>query len=193
MKNKNPEFVMFVGPMFSGKTTRLFSITERHALRGHGVLFIKPKIDNRYAETRIVNHKDHFVPAVSVSSGKEIILLLDKKAAEDADYNVDVIAVDEAFMIDGIAETLIHLFHQGFGVYVSSIELSSGMMPFDEVQKMMPYATRIEKCTSICLSCGEDAHLTKRTNSSLELIEVGGIESYQPVCWQCYREEQQKF
>jgi thymidine kinase len=191
MKNKTPEFVMFVGPMFSGKTTRLFSATERHLLRGSNVLFIKPKIDNRYNETKIVNHKNHSVSAISVSNGNEIMQLLNSNDfVIDESQKISVIAVDEAFMIDGISDTLIHLFKQGFGVYVSSIELSSGMAPFEEIQKMMPYATRIEKCTSICLSCGEDAHLTKRINDSLELIEVGGIESYQPVCWQCYRKEQ---
>ena len=114
-------------------------------------------------------------------------LLKLNELARDESQKVSVIAVDEAFMIDGIADVLIHLFKQGFGIYVSSIELSSGMSPFDEVQKMMPYATRIEKCTAICQSCGDDAHLTKRIGTSLELIEVGGIESYQPVCWQCYR------
>lgn len=188
MKNRNAEFVMFVGPMFSGKTTRLFSITERHLLRGSSVLFVKPRIDNRYSDAKIVNHKNHSVSAFSVSNGAEIYSLLNTPQ----NSGVSVIAVDEAFMIDGVSEVLVDLFSRGYSVYVSSIELSSGMSAFEEVQKMMPYATRIEKCASICVSCGDDAHLTKRIGTSLELIEVGGIESYQPVCWQCYREERNK-
>jgi thymidine kinase len=89
-------------------------------------------------------------------------------------------------MIDGIAEALIEIFRSGVSVYVSSIELSANLKSFAEVEKMMPFATRIEKCTAVCVSCGDDAALTHRRIPSLEEISVGGADTYEPMCWSCH-------
>ena len=98
----------------------------------------------------------------------------------------EVIAVDEAFMIDGCADALIEIFMRGISVYVSSIELSANLKSFPEIEKMMPFATRVEKCTAVCVSCGDDAALTHRRIPSLEEISVGGSDTYEPMCWSCH-------
>ena len=51
---------------------------------------------------------------------------------------------------------------------------------FDEIQSMMPWATRIEICTAVCQVTGRDAYYTVRIAESGEEIEVGGAETYQP-------------
>jgi thymidine kinase len=175
----NAEFVIYCGPMWSGKTTRLTAAIERHRIRKTDVLCFKPEIDGRYASTSIVTHSGSRMDALPVNWGHQITEHVQRDRPE-------VIAVDEAFMIDGCADALIKIFTGGVSVYVSSIELSANLRPFPEIEKMMPFATRIEKCTAVCVSCGEDAALTHRQIPSLEEISVGGADSYEPMCWNCH-------
>jgi thymidine kinase len=178
-RNKVREFVIFTGPMWSGKTTRLTAAVERHKIRRTDVLCFKPDIDGRYSNNSIVTHSGSRMDAVSVSTGDQIIRHVENLRPE-------VIAVDEAFMIEGCANALIEVFRRGVSVYVSSIELSANLKSFNEIEKMMPFATRIEKCSAVCVKCGDDAALTHRRVPSLEEISVGGADSYEPMCWNCH-------
>ena len=51
------------------------------------------------------------------------------------------------------------------------------------MEKMLPWATRIEKCAAVCLVCGEDAFYTQKKIADLAEIAVGGSELYEPRCW----------
>lgn len=179
MRRPIREFVVYCGPMWSGKTTRLTASVERHRFRKSRVLCFKPQIDGRYSDTSIVTHSGSRVEAFSVSNGEQIKELVFKEKP-------DVVAVDEAFMIDGCSEALIECFQSGISVYVSSIELSANLKPFQEIERMMSFATSVEKCRAVCVSCGEDAALTHRKVPSLEEISVGGSDSYEPMCWSCH-------
>jgi len=178
-KNKIWEFVLFVGAMFSSKSSRLLAAVERHQIRGSKVICFKPTIDGRYSNTSIVTHSGGSLQALAVSSGDQILQIAEELKPE-------VVAVDEAFMIEGCSDALIQLFQSGITVYVSSIELSSNLKPFLEVSKMMPYATKIEKCSAVCTNCGDDAQVTLRKTEAEEEISVGGADSYEPVCWKCH-------
>lgn len=175
----NNEFVIYCGPMWSGKTTRLTAAVERHRIRQSSVLCFKPTIDGRYADAAIVTHSGSSMAAVAVSDGGQILGIVQRDSPE-------VVAVDEAFMIDGAADALIEIFKSGVSVYVSSIELSANLKPFGEVERMMPFATRVEKCTAVCIACGDDAALTHRRIPSLDEISVGGADTYEPMCWSCH-------
>jgi thymidine kinase len=178
-RNKVREFVIYTGPMWSGKTTRLTAAVERHRIRRTEVLCFKPEIDGRYADSSIVTHSGSRMDAVPVSTGSQILQHV-------RDRKPGVVAVDEAFMIEGCADALVEVFRMGISVYVSSIELSANLKSFGEIERMMPFATRIEKCTAVCMMCGEDAALTHRRVPSLEEISVGGADSYEPMCWNCH-------
>lgn len=175
----NREFVVFTGPMWSGKSTRLVGAIERHRLRETRVTCFKPVIDSRYSDSAIITHSGASMAAIAVSNGDEILHIVRNERPE-------VIAIDEAFMIDGVADVLIEIFRAGVSVYVSSIELSANLHSFQEVEKILPFATRIEKCTAVCVSCGDDAALTHRRVPSLEEISVGGADTYEPMCWSCH-------
>lgn len=175
----NREFVVFTGPMWSGKSTRLVGAIERHRLRETRVTCFKPVIDSRYSDSAIITHSGASMAAIAVSNGEEILHIVRNERPE-------VIAIDEAFMIDGVADALIEIFRTGITVYVSSIELSANLHSFQEVEKILPFATRIEKCTAVCVSCGDDAALTHRRVPSLEEISVGGADTYEPMCWSCH-------
>lgn len=174
----NPDFVVYCGPMFSSKTSRLLATLEKYKYQHKKIAVFKPNIDDRYSVSEVVTHGGWKVPAVCVKSGAEILEHL-----ANLDEEPHVIAVDEAFMIPGSSEALTWLFTYGYTIVVSSLELSSAGKPFHEIEKMLPWATHIEKCTAVCTVCGRDAHYTHKKQIGGEEIEVGGSELYEPRCY----------
>ncbi len=102
-RNKVREFVIYTGPMWSGKTTRLTAAVERHRIRRTEVLCFKPEIDGRYADSSIVTHSGSRMDAVPVSTGNQILQHV-------RDRKPGAVAVDEAFMIEGCADALVEVF-----------------------------------------------------------------------------------
>ena len=185
----NPEFVIFVGPMFGGKTTKLLSAIDRYKYQGRRILAFKPDIDQRYSREEIVTHWGHKLNATRISKGEGIQACLNEVPRHSREILAHtVIAVDEAFMIPNVGDTLVNLFKKGHTVLVSSLQLSSDFSAYPEIQKMMPYATKIEVCPAVCSLCSADAYYTKKTGGRKDhKIEVGGSEMYQPRCFEHFK------
>ena len=178
------EFVMFVGPMFGGKTTKLLSAIDRYKYQGRKILAFKPNVDERYSREEIVTHWGHKLNAIRISSGNDLVehLVMQPRHSREK-LSHTVIAVDEAFMIPGVGSTLVNLFKDGHPILVSSLQLSSDFTGYKEIQCMLPFATKIEVCPAVCSTCGADAYYTKKIGGrSDHQIEVGGAEMYQPKC-----------
>ena len=174
-----PIFVMYCGPMFGTKSSKLLMELERFHYQKHPALVFKPLIDSRYSTDEVVTHMGWRHPAVCVKQGADVLEYLCTN-----EMNPWVVAVDEAFMIPGIADALIFLYRSGFNVIVASLDLAANGKPFPEVVKMLPWATRVEKCPAVCTVCGRDAFYThKKVTGGDELtVEVGGDELYEPRC-----------
>ena len=68
-------------------------------------------------------------------------------------------------------------------ILISSLQLSSDLKPFEEIAKMLPWATKIEVCPAVCTICGADAYYTYKKDGNFDgEIEVGGKELYEPRC-----------
>jgi len=182
MSGQNPTLTVFVGPMFSSKTTKLLSALERFKHQKKRVIVFKPSIDDRYNQTAVVSHSGWQHSAITVKEGADIL-----EALAEAEESPDVVAVDEAFMINGVAEVLVWLYRTGISVVVSTLDLGYQAKPFKEVEKLLPWATHVEKCSAVCTECGRDAFYThKKTATAEEVengIEVGGAEMYEPRCF----------
>lgn len=178
-----PEFIVFVGPMMSGKTTSMLAKLERYKYQGRHVFAFKPKIDSRYSTNEIVSHMGWKLPATTISSGAELIKELTYQFSDSEIPDNSVVAIDELFMIPGIADELVWLYKNNVTVVASTLDLSHSCKPFDEVTKILPFATTIKKCTAVCSVCKADAQYTwrKPVDDENEIV-VGGVEIYSPRC-----------
>jgi len=173
-----PEFIIFTGPMFGSKTTKLLAALDRFRYQNRNILALKPRMDERYESSQICTHGGGRIDAVVIDHGRDILRIVD----ED-EKNIDVVAVDEAFMIEECAKSLIHLFKKGKTVVVSSLQLSATGNVFEEVRDMMPWATKIEVCPAVCTISGLDAYYTHRKFEDMNEITVGGKDLYEPRAW----------
>lgn len=177
----NPTFTVYTGPMFSAKTTSLLSTLDRYKYQGKKIAAFKPQLDGRYSVDDISTHGGWKFPAMCVKTGSDI---LEKLAS--LDENPQVIAVDEAFMIPGVAQVLVWLYRSGYTIVVSSLDLSATGKPFDEIEKMLPWATKVEKLSAVCVVCNKDAYYSYKKQVGGDEIEVGGAELYEPRCVKCH-------
>jgi thymidine kinase len=183
MTPQNPTFTVYTGAMFSSKTSKLLMELERFKYQHKRISVFKPQIDERYSSTDVVTHGGWSIPAVVVKSGADILENLEKleKVAQ-------VVAVDEAFMIPNIAEVLIWLYRNGVNIVVSTLDISATGKPFREVEKMLVWATRVDKCAAVCTVCGKDAFYThkKLVDEDSGEIQVGGSNIYEARCSTCH-------
>jgi len=177
-----PEFIIYTGPMFGAKTSRLLATIDRFTYQNRTVLAFKPKLERRYSSSEIVTHNGVSIEAVAISSGSEMTNIVMSHPG-----NPDVIAIDEAFMIDGCASAALELFRLGKTLVISSLQLSASGNVFTEVRDMMPWATKIEVCPAVCTISGNDAYYTHKKIDDLAEITVGGSDLYEPRCWEYHR------
>ena len=74
-------------------------------------------------------------------------------------------------------------------IIVSGLSATYKMEPFDTMSKLISIADEIIHVKSVCTSCYEDASFTLRTSSSTDLVDIGGSDSYRPVCRICFFKE----
>jgi len=178
---RNPKFIVFTGPMFGSKTTKLLAAIDRYRIQKKDVIAFKPKMDNRYSMSNITTHNGGSMEAHCVDKGIDIL----KKIREiSVNKYPDVIAIDEAFMIDNLEDAVIDLYKRNITILISSLDMSATCRPFEEITNILPYATKIEKCPAVCTVCGEDAYYTHKKFENNREIEVGGKNLYEPRCWQ---------
>ena len=182
------DLVLYTGPMFSSKTTKLLMQADKRYYQKQKVIAFKSKMDDRYSQIgEIVTHNFNKIPAHLVSTGDE---MLAKIAEQD---KIDCVLIDELFLIEGGSSACLTLYKKGYDVIIASIDLSFAGEPFPEVAKIMPYCTKIVKCKSVCSVCQKDARYTyKKTSTkhvpsfesdpSVVQIQVGGAELYEPRC-----------
>jgi thymidine kinase len=179
------ELILYTGPMFSSKTTKLLMQADKRHYQKQNIIAFKSRMDDRYTDAgEIVTHNFNKIPAHLVNTGDEI-----RYKIAQQDNEIDCVLIDELFLIEDGATTCLALYKLGYDVIVASIDLSFTGEPFPEVEKLMPYCTRIVKCKSVCSICQKDARYTARKiQNSLSntkdhsQIQVGGDELYEPRC-----------
>ena len=168
---------LILGPMFSGKTSELFRRLNRAKYTGNTTLLFKYAHDRRYSLDRAASHDLITVDAVSVKDFGELSEL----------PNADVIGIDEGQFIKGVPLFAMAAAEAGKRVIISALDSDFRMMPWKNIQLLIPVSERIDKIHAVCYRCKRDASFTKRLDSTNEVVEViGGSDKYVASCRNCF-------
>ncbi|MFN6038541.1 MAG: thymidine kinase [Bacteroidota bacterium] len=166
------------GSMFSGKTEELLRRLKRARIANQKVQIFKPIIDNRYDEKKVVSHDANATNSVPVKSSLEIIQYAS---------GFEVIGVDEAQFFDSsIVDVCNELADKGKRVIVAGLDMDFQGKPFGPMPALMACAEYVTKVHAICVDCGNLAHISHRKTENQDLVLVGELESYEPLCRECY-------
>jgi len=167
---------LILGPMFSGKTSRLIQIKKKYAILDYSVLIIKPLIDNRYSQKSvIVNHDLEMTECLCSNTLSDILDV----------NNYQVILIEEAQFFNDLYQKVIE-WSKTKKVYVAGLNGDANQNLFGELYKLISHADEIVFLKALCKMCkdGTAASFTvKRQDSDVKkIVDVGGKNLYQAVC-----------
>ena len=179
-KKKKGWIEVICGSMFSGKTEELIRRMKRAKFAKQNVEIFKPGIDTRYDEEMVVSHDANEIHSTPVPSSSNIPILAN---------NVDVVGIDEAqFFDDGLVAICNQLANSGVRVIVAGLDMDFKGVPFGPMPGIMACAEYVTKVHAICMKCGDLANHSHRIIDKEDLVLLGEIDEYEPLCRSCFNE-----
>ena len=167
---------LYIGPMFSGKTTSMAIAVERHArVPGKRCVIVRPKKGERFGTDCATNHRGHDYDMVTQVLAQKL---------SDVDLSqYDVVGIDEGQFFPDIVDGAVDLANSGKCVVISYIDATFEAEPFGPIGQLVAKAEHVEKLSAVC-ACGREASFTKRIGESTEEVVVG--VDYVAVCRECF-------
>ena len=172
------------GCMFAGKTEELIKRIKVFQYAKKKVVAIKPTIDNRYSESKIVSHAGNMCDCICVD-------IHDIKTIEKLteDKSIDVVIIEEAQFFDyEIVDVCEKLADAKKRVIVCGLDMDFRGEPFRVMADLMAKAEFITKLTAVCMVCGGVATRTQRliegkpASYDDPIVLVGAKECYEAGC-----------
>jgi len=168
---------IILGPMFSGKSTELIKKIRLAKTINKKVLVIKPKIDNRYDDNKVVSHSFESEICQTVDNLESLDLII---------INYDLIVIDEGQFFSDLKQYVLKwldINHKD--IIIGGLDGDFERKPIGQILELIPYSDKCVKINSLCKMCnnGNEGIFTHRISKQLtNQIEIGGSESYMPLC-----------
>jgi len=164
------------GCMFSGKTTEF--IRRLEPCDPARVRVFKHVIDRRYAGDAVVSHGGLARPATAIARAADMVPF----AAAGM-----TIALDEAHFFDAdLPRVTDYLARCGVDVMLTMLDRDSWGHPFPIGPELERLADESIILAARCARCGRSADRTQRLTPIVDGQMVGGSESYEPRCDDCW-------
>ena len=170
---------LILGPMFSGKSTRLIETIRKSVYKNKKTIMIKFIEDQRYTKkSEVVTHdliKYDSIDCKNLTDSFEIL------------KNYDIIGVDEGQFFPDLVEISEKLAHLNKTVIIAALNGDFRMEPFPVIANIIPKADKIKLLKAYCFNCHRDAKFSLRIVQSNETVLIGAGEAYKPACRECHR------
>lgn len=175
---------IILGPMFSGKTSRLVEIYKKCKFCNIAVTVINHTIDNRYDNELLSTHDKVLIPCIRTERLSDI-WTTNKDVA-----NSDVILINEAQFFEDLYEVVVEMLKCHKKVYLCGLDGDFERKKFGTILDLIPLCDEVHKLTSLCSLCknGTRGIFSMRLTSETEQTVVGS-DNYIPVCRKCYLEK----
>jgi thymidine kinase len=194
---------LILGPMFSGKTSRLVEIYKQCKFCNISVTVINHTIDNRYDDELLSTHDKIKIPCIKTERLSDIWTEyididddLSKIARVQDKFKVatsDVILINEGQFFEDLYEVVVEMLKEDKKVYICGLDGDFERKKFGTILDLIPLCDKVHKLTSLCSLCkdGTRGIFSMRLTSETEQTVVGS-ENYIPVCRKCYNNKNSK-
>jgi len=194
LSNDSGELHIIVGPMFSGKTSKLINIYNKYKYCNLNVKVINYVFDNRYTDTEILyTHDKRKVPCI-LSERLSDVYNFDTGLGYINNVNANTFDETKIILINEsqFFKDIVHWVKLAISpphnkiVYMSGLDGDFKRNVFGNWLELIPMCDTIKKITSICSDCKlKDAIFSHRiiNDTRQELI---GNDIYIPLCRLCY-------
>jgi thymidine kinase len=190
---------LIIGPMYSGKTSRIVEVYNKCKFCNISVSVINHTIDNRYDEDLLSTHDKVKIPCIKTERLMDLWLDSSINILEDDISSVsriqekfqicrsEVILINEGQFFPDLKEFVDKLLKHEKKIYICGLDGDFERKRFGQILDLIPLCDKITKLTSLCSLCKDGTpgifsmRLTKETEQT-----VVGSENYIPVCRKCY-------
>lgn len=168
---------LILGPMKSGKTSRLIQLYKQNIFCNIPVVVINHSLDNRYHDELLSSHDQIMIPCLKT-------LKLGDIASQWGDASV--VLINEGQFFEDLYDVVLTMVNQGKKVYVCGLDGDYKRDKFGDMLDLIPHCDSVYKLTSLCGLCkdGSQALFTQRLTAETSQTVVG-VHNYVPVCRKC--------
>lgn len=180
MENQTGQLTLWIGPMFSGKTTQLIQAHKDYVYIGKKVAVVNFDQDTRYHHTMLSTHDKTMIPCIQAHKLIHVIDDLNK---------ADVILINEGQFFEDIVEIVTDLVeYKHKTVCISALDGDFKRKVFGRVLELIPLSDYVHRLQALCSRCknGTRAPFSHRVSSETEQISIGS-DNYVPLCRKCYQ------
>ena len=188
---------IILGPMFSGKTSRLVEIYKQCNFCNISVAVINHCIDNRYDDELLSTHDKIKIPCIKTEKLFDVWTDCINMEEEVADVprmkeknkvaSSEVILINEGQFFPDLEDFVKRLLSHNKQVYICGLDGDFERKKFGQILDLVPLCDKIHKLTSLCSLCknGNKGIFSMRLTSEKEQTVVGS-DNYITVCRSCY-------
>lgn len=176
-ENESNKIKMYIGPMYSSKTSEIIREYYRWTSIKKKVMVINHSLDNRYnSDDYMYTHDQNKIKCIKINNLFELPF--------DDLINADVILINEGQFFNRLVEFCLlwcEQYHKN--IVVCGLNGDYLRKPFGEINNLICVADEVIKLKALCSICknGTEALFTKRLTSENEQIVIG-FDNYIPVC-----------
>jgi thymidine kinase len=178
---------LFIGPMFSGKTSKLIELYKQYKFCNIPVLVINHSIDNRYTDSTNTNKTNNMVELSSHDKITIPCLQTEKLLDIEVNFETNIILINEGQFFTDLYQFTILMLEQNKTIYISGLDGDFKRQKFGEILDLIPLCDKVTKMQSLCSLCknGCPGIFSLRLTKDIEQTLIG-IDNYIPVCRKCY-------
>jgi thymidine kinase len=171
---------IFIGPMFSGKTSKLIDLYKQYLFCNIPLAVINHSSDTRYDDTMLSTHDKIMIPCIQTETLTRI---------KNDITSVDVILINEGQFFDDLYDFVVDMLKFNKKIYVSGLDGDFKREKFGKILDLIPLCDKVTKMTSLCSLCknGTPGLFSMRLTNEKEQMLIGS-SNYIPVCRYCYEE-----
>ncbi|CCI85466.1 thymidine kinase [Lactobacillus pasteurii DSM 23907 = CRBIP 24.76] len=180
------------GAMSSGKTIEILKVAHNYEAQHRKIVLLTSGVDNRNGVGTIASRIGIQREAVPVSSEMNIFDYVKEKNSQDVASGNGTLAcvlIDEAQFLQKHHVLECAKIVDELKIPVMTFGLKNDFQNhlFEGSENLLIYADKIEEMKTICHYCGRKATMNLRINNGKpvyegEQVQIGGDESYYPVC-----------
>jgi thymidine kinase len=171
---------LFIGPMYSGKTSTLIQLYKKYTFCNISVLVINHCDDIRYHNSMLSTHDKIMVPCIQTIKIKDILDSEEYKKAE-------VILINEAQFYPDLYNGVVEMLNDEKKIYVSGLDGDFKRNKFGQILDLIPLCDKVSKMSALCGLCKNGTHAiySLRLSENKQQMLIGS-DIYIPVCRKCY-------
>jgi thymidine kinase len=188
---------LFIGPMFSGKTSKLLELYKQNTFCNIPVAIINHLFDTRYHDSMMSTHDKTMVPCIQT---KNLLNVWSDDNVYDANTPIykshiqlkmaEVILINEGQFFEDLVPCVLEMLALKKRVYIAGLDGDFERKRIGQILDLIPLCDKVTKLTSFCSLCknGTAGIFSLRLTEETEQTVIGS-DNYIPVCRKCYQEK----